>query len=572
MSAMNFSKANCKNCYKCINSCSVKAIKMFENQAEIVDDRCISCGHCLVVCPQNARSIISYKQSVKNAINSEKNVVASIAPSFAGFFQHCPPENLVAALRKLGFTRIEETSIGAGIVSKYYSEYINDDRFENLITTSCPSANLLVEKYFPSLIKYLAPVVSPMAAHAKLVKEELGEDAYFVFIGPCISKLSEAERDDSKEVDAVLTFEELVEWIYEEKIDVFNIEPAAFDRVSSSKSSAYPIMGGVLNTIGENRRKLRMIQVDGIDECIEIFKSIEKNDITGVCIEANVCKGGCIGGPYAAKDKTGLYNRILKVKEYIEFKEKAEKPEEIKIPEEINFRRDFIDKGIKRKLAQDEEIKAILENMGKFEPSDELNCGGCGYNSCREHAQAVYEGMSEAELCLPNIRSKAESFSNIIFENTPNLLFILDKDLYIKELNPAALELLKLKEDQVKGRLITSVFDGDYYTKAKETKKNLMRHKLYMKKYDLTVLLSIVYVPKQDIFIVIMINITKDEKNRAELLKVRENTVNAASEVIENQMRVAQEIASLLGETTAETKLILTKLKKLAIEESGDIR
>lgn len=571
MSAMNFSKANCKNCYKCVNSCSVKAIKMFENQAEIVDDRCISCGHCLIVCPQNARSIISYRESVKNAILSGRNVVASIAPSFAGFFQQCHPEHLVAALKKLGFSRVEETSIGAGIVSKFYSKYINNKEFENLITTSCPSVNLLVEKYFPSLIKYLAPVVSPMAAHAKLIKKELGEDTFFVFIGPCISKINEAAREDSKEVDAVLTFEELVEWIYEEKIDLLNIKPAAFDRVGGSKSSGYPIMGGVLNTINKNERKLKMIEVDGTDECIEIFKSIEKNDISGVCIEANVCKGGCIGGPYAAKDKTGFYNRMLKVKEYVEYKEKTENPEEIIIPEGINFKRNFENKGIKRKMASDDEIREILEKMGKFEKSDELNCGGCGYNSCREHAQAVYEGMSEAEICLPNLRSKAESFSNVIFENTPNLLFILDKDLYIKEINPTALELLKLREDQVKGKLINKIFDDDYYTKVKNIKKDLIRHKLYIKRYDITVLLSIVYVPKQDIFIVIMINITKDEKNKEELLKVRENTVDAASEVIEKQMRVAQEIASLLGETTAETKLILTKLKKIALEDSGDI-
>lgn len=571
MSAMNFSKANCKNCYKCVNSCSVKAIKMFENQAQIVDDRCISCGHCLVVCPQNARSIKSYKQSVKHAVLSGKNVVASIAPSFAGFFQYCPPGNLAAALKKLGFSRVEETSIGAGIVSKYYSKYINQSGFENLITTSCPSVNLLVERYFPSLIKYLAPVVSPMAAHAKLIKKELGVDTYFVFIGPCISKLSEAEREDAKEVDAVLTFEELAEWIYEEKIDVCNIRPAAFDRVSGSKSSGYPIMGGVLNTLDLIDKKLMMIEADGTEECMEIFKSIEKNDITGVCIEANICKGGCIGGPYAAKDKTGFYNRLLKVKEYIKDKEKIENPEEIIIPEEINFKREFIDKSFNRKIASEEDIVLILNKMGKYEKGDELNCGGCGYNSCREKAEAVYEGMSEAEICLPYMRSKAESFSNIIFENTPNLLFILDKDLNIKGLNRATLELLKMKETEVIGKSISLIFDDDLYTRVRDRKKSIIRHKVYMKKYNLTVLENVVYVPKEDIFIVILTNITKEEKNREELLKVKENTVNAATEVIENQMRVAQEIASLLGETTAETKLILTKLKKLALEESGDI-
>lgn len=569
MSVMKFSKANCKNCYKCVNSCSVKAIKMFQNQAQIEEDRCISCGHCLVICPQNARSIKSYKENVIDAIKSGKKVVGSIAPSFAGFFQHCPPTNLVGALKKLGFSSVEETSIGAEIVSGFYRDYIENEEYNNLITTSCPATTHLIEKYFPSLVKYLAPVVSPMVAHAKLVKKE-DENSFFVFIGPCIAKLSEAEREDAKDVDAVLTFEELTEWLHEEKIDILQVEGSSFDRISGGNASLYPVMGGVINSLKGSKKHLKFITVDGSEECIEIFRSIQKNDISGVCIEANICKGGCIGGPYAAKNKTGLYNRVLKVEEYASEKEELNK-EELKVPEDIDFSRTFENKKFKREIASEEEIKEILKKMGKNYIIDELNCGGCGYNSCREKAQAVYEGMSQADLCLPYIRSKAESMSNIIFENTPNIIIILDNDLTIKEINRSAEDIFKISKEDYKNKKINALLEDDFYSKTKDKNKNISRRKVYLKKFNLTVLENLVYIPDEDIFIIIMTNISKEVKNRNELQKVKENTVNAATKVIENQMRVAQEIASLLGETTSETKLILTKLKKLALEESDDL-
>ena len=218
MSNINFSKADCKNCYKCLRSCPVKAIKFENEQATIDEQRCIECGHCLTICPQNAREIKSDLDAVKKAINCGKKVIASLAPSFAGFFD-VQQGKVVSALSQLGFSIIEETAVGAEIVSELYNEYIKGNKQDVYITTSCPSANYLVEKYFKEIIPYLIPTVSPMIAHGKLLKEKFGQDSFVVFIGPCLAKKSEFDSYSKDNIiDAVLTFDELNSWITESGI------------------------------------------------------------------------------------------------------------------------------------------------------------------------------------------------------------------------------------------------------------------------------------------------------------------------------------------------------------------
>ncbi|MFA9397851.1 MAG: [Fe-Fe] hydrogenase large subunit C-terminal domain-containing protein, partial [Clostridiaceae bacterium] len=365
---------------------------------------------------------------------------------------------------------------------------------------------------------------------------------------------------------------ELFEWTDGENIDFGNLEDQYFDRVSTVGASGYPLIGGVLNSMDKKNIDFEFIEVDGTPECMEIFKSIEKGDITGVCIEANVCKGGCIGGPYSAKDKKGLYNRQISVKNYIRSKKKIDNIEKIEIPKNLNFSRFYRDKTFQHKYASDYEIEIILKKMGKYEKKDELNCGGCGYNTCREKAEAVFEGMSEAEHCLPFLRSKAEGFKDIIFENSPNIIMVLDENLKVKEFNPTSEKTFNIRAFDIKTKYINELFDDKDFRKVKETGNSIINHKVSISKYNLVVIENIVYVPKEEIFISIMTNISDDEKNKKELSKVKQETINAAQEVIDNQMRVAQEIASLLGETTADTKVILTKLKKLALQEQGELK
>ena len=572
MSNINFSKAFCKNCYKCLRSCPVKAIKFENEQATIDEERCIECGHCLTICPQNAREIKSDVEVVKGAINSGKKVIASLAPSFAGYFD-VQQGRVASALKKLGFSLIEETAVGAEIVADLYNNYIVENKRDVYITTACPSANYLVEKYFKEVIPYLIPKVSPMIAHGKLLKERLGQDSFVVFIGPCLAKKSEFEYFSKDNViDAVLTFDELNSWITELGIDIHELEEGNFNINPYSKGQRFPVGGGIIEAMGEQLKQsqLTIISVSGMEECIEVFNSVKNGDLNGVLIEASACKGSCIGGPVMVKNGENYYTKLRKVKSYIKSRKNYNHPVNTVIPNDINFNRQFTDKTIKRTIATEQEIKAIMKKMGKYEIVDELNCGVCGYNSCREKAQAVYEGMAEITMCLNYMRTKAESLSNEIVENTASNLILLDGEMNVREINPAAKAIFKIQSQNIIGKPISLLIDDTDFKKVRESGENIIGKKVAYPQYGVVFIENIVYLPKQDMVLASMINIMTEEKNKKELMKVKENTLNAAQEVIEKQMRVAQEIASLLGETTAETKIILTKLKKIVAGEDGE--
>lgn len=573
MSLINLSKTSCKSCYKCVNSCAVKAIKMINEQAETVDDRCINCGHCLAVCPQNARSIVNDVDLIKSAIADNRKLVASVAPSFPAAFNIGDGTKIVTALKLLGFYAVEETAAGAEAVLDIYKKLLREGNYKNFITTSCPASNYLIEKYYPSLIKYMAPVVTPMAAHAKMIKESYGKDAFVVFIGPCVAKKKEAEDYEADGfIDAVITFDELTDWLLEENIDVSSLEKTEFNSKTCREGASFPIVGSILdNSMDEAlKSKYETIKIDGTSECMDLFRSMENGEITDVCIEPNICRGGCIGGPGFLDAESSFYNRRKKVKQYVSHKHHKEL--EAADTDDKKFLTEFEDMHIHRSSASDEEIQNILRKMGKFSKEDELNCGGCGYNTCIEKAQSVAEGMSEPTQCLPFIRSKAESLKNMIFEASPNAIFIIDEDMRILECNPKAEKVFCINAYDAKGKPISMLMDDSDFMKVKSTKENKLNRKITHSKYGAVMIEDIIYLEKQQSILIIMNDITEEEKNKKELTLVKENTLDAAQAVIENQMRVAQEIASLLGETTAETKVILTKLKKLAAEESGGVR
>jgi PAS domain S-box-containing protein len=569
MNLLNFSKANCKNCYKCLRTCQVKAVKIKNDQAGIVEERCIGCGQCLVVCPQDARNIKSDLEEVKLAIRQNKKVIASVAPSFVGAFNLQSAGNLAAAIKCLGFDAVEETAVGAEVVAHLYDKAINNNKYENLITTCCPSANYLVDRYFPSLTKYLIPVVSPMLAHGKVIKQSYGYDSFVVFIGPCTAKKIEALSFQHKGIiDAVLTFEELSKWMEEEAVDINSLQPQEFEATACFRGQAFPLIGGVLDSF-EDSPKYEKLRVDGIAECMEVFKSIEDGNLQGICVEVNVCRGGCLNGPGMPRHERDFYTRQKRVKEYINRKScfiSASRD----IPTNLDFTKVFVARPIERNLASGEALKEILENMGKYETSDELNCGGCGYNTCREKAQAVYEGMAEMNMCLPYMRGKAESVTNVIFDNTPNIILFIDDKLNIKEINPTAQKIFGVKEEFIKERPISIIMDEEPFKLVRDSKKSLLAQRVSYQNYGVVLLQNILYLEKQNVILAIMSNITKEEKQRDELKRVKENAIDAAQRVIEKQMRVAQEIASLLGETTAETKVTLTKLKEIALQETGE--
>ncbi|WIV11720.1 [Fe-Fe] hydrogenase large subunit C-terminal domain-containing protein [Proteiniborus sp. MB09-C3] len=572
MKFISFTRENCNNCYKCLRTCPSKAITILEDHAEIVDDLCISCGKCQVVCQKEALHIKSNIEQVKEAIQNKKRVIASIAPSFPGAFNIDDEYKIVTALKLLGFEMVEETAIGAEIVLDYYDKYWEEEKYENLITTSCPSVNNLIEKYYPSLTKYMIPVVSPMIAHGKLLKHRYGMDSVVVFIGPCLAKKAEAEDFQHRGIiDSVLTFEELSHWFAEENIVLNNLKPQPFNHTSYKRGSSFPAKGGLVDHNGSNESKYEIMRINGVENCKEFLECIENNSISGIFVELNICNNSCIDGPGMPRDNTNHYVRKDKIKGYINKKRNRNQGDIEYNYEKIDFTKIFFNRKANRKTASEKELREILGKMGKHKPEDELNCNACGYFSCREKAESVFEGMSDINMCLPFMRAEAESLRNVIFENSPNIIFLLDEELCVKEFNPKSERAFGIKAENIKGEPILKLIDEDIFRRVISTKENLVGQKVFYPEYGLVLIGNIIYLEKEKVLMVIMTDVTLAEKNKEELAIVKEKTINAAQEVIEKQMRVAQEIASLLGETTAETKVILTKLKDIALGEAGDI-
>lgn len=574
MNYIDISGSNCKNCYKCLRACPVKAIKFKNEKAEIVEERCISCGRCLVICPQNAKKDKPDIKYVKDALKAGKKVVASVSSVFAGAFS-VHEGKVVSALRQLGFSYVEETALGGEIVTELYKDYVENTNLNNYITTACPSAVNLIEKYFPSLVNYMIPISSSMTAHGKILKEIWGKDAFVVFIGPCIAKKTESDiYEKEKIVDAVINFDELKSWFKECDIDLNSLPIGEFDRNAYKKTRSFTLTGGIIDSMGDviKNNNLTPLAVSGMEECIQVLKSMEMGQLSNVFLEPSTCKGDCVGGPNMIKNEVSYYTRLNKVKNYIKNRDASNIIGLLSVPDSIDFSTNFKDRHFERKKAPKEELFKIMKAMGKHNKEDELNCGVCGYNTCIEKAQAIYEGMAEPNMCLHFMRNKAENLTNVIFENTVNCIFILDENMNVKEINPAAEKTFMIKAEDIKDKPISILINDDDFRYVHETGESIVGKKVYYYKYNVVFIKTIVYMPKQDMVMVSMMDITEEEKNKEELLKVKEQTIDTAHKVIEKQMRVAQEIASLLGETTAETKITLTKLKQVVEGDRSDIK
>lgn len=567
MNIISVSQANCKNCYRCVRYCPVKAIKIIGDQAEVVDKLCLYCGRCVAECPQRAKRVRDDLDKVKELIRRGERVVASIAPSYPAVFDVSSPSDMFSLLRGLGFYGAEETAVGAEAVSMEYRRLIEGGDLGPIITTACPVVKNLVEKYYPGLISNLAPAVSPMVAHGRLLKERYGQDARVVFIGPCIAKKGEAQDQSvCGDVDAVLTFQELSDWIeganYE---DAGRKNEQADGVVQPIRARCYPLPGGLLKTCGIDGDMLskKVVVIDGIDNCMECLEAMEHGRVSGQLFEMMACRGGCIGGPSIASSSS-LYERRQRLVKFIGDNRQQHRIEMRGLEVGgINLSRSFELKAFKAPKPGCQEIKEILDSIGKTTPEKELNCGACGYPSCRKKAEAVYRGMAEPDMCIPYMRSRAESLANLIIDYTPNGIILVDSNMNIREMNRSAEKMFNADKERVKGKALSSVIDDGDFAWVLANKTSLKGKKVRYPQYSLITLQTICYIPEQELVLAIIQDITEQEKQRNELERVREETLEKAQEVIDRQMRVAQEIAGLLGETTAESKMLLLRLMEL---------
>lgn len=560
MGVINFSKANCKNCYSCVRACPVKAVRVKNEQAEILEERCITCGKCLKTCPKNAKEIESELELVKRFLKDKTRIAVSLAPSFIAAFGESG-NSVCAALKKLGFQYVEETVVGAELIAQKYEQVANCIDGKCYITSCCPSVNDLIKKHYPNQIKHLIPVISPMECHGRIMKHRYGRETKVVFIGPCFAKKVEAKEDNN--IDAVLTFEEINKWFKEEELDLNNLNEVPFDRVCEPMRR-YPIIGGATHRLNSEDIKRRIIYVDGAEECIEVLKQIGNGKFKDVLVEMSLCRHGCIDGPAMPENNTNVYERRQMVKNYALNCQKNNDDVEICGAElGIKIDKEFKPSFSALKQPGSNEIRQILMKIGKYEEEDELNCGTCGYSTCKEKAVAVYNGLAELTMCLPFMRQRAETISNVLFDITPSIIIFVNTSLEIIDFNPAAENLFSVRKNIALGLPLSTLLNTDIVEEVNVSKASIFGKKIYLPREDATVIQSAVWVEKNESILVVLHDITEDILQQEKLKVMKMNTINMAQSVIEKQMRVAQEIASLLGETTAETKVSLTKLKRL---------
>lgn len=546
---LQLKKSNCKNCYKCIRNCPVKSIKFADGQANIIPDECILCGRCFVNCPQDAKQIRDDVPRVKEMIASGKKVIASVAPSFIAEFPLMDFAAMKSALLKLGFADAQETAIGATIVKTEYEKMIASGKHDVIISSCCHSVNALIQKYYPSVLPYLADVLSPMLAHCRVIKEE-NPGACAVFIGPCISKKEEAELYG--ECDVALTYEELEAWMNEA-----GVVPAgdSTEPDEGKRGRFFPIKGGIIKSMHTENTGFTYLAVDGVQNCIAAIKEIESGALKNCFIEMNACEGACINGPAISHHHKPLLSGEVKVVAFAG-------DDEFRVAMPIDTFKNIPYIGTHEKIPGEAAIKEILAKMGKTSPEQELNCGSCGYPTCREKAIAVYQGKADLSMCLPFLKEKAETFSGYVINNTPNAIFVLDENLCVQQINKAGCALFNLKTPSyILGSPIVRLLNPADYLGVMTSGVPIKEKKHYLAEYKKYVAETIVYDHEYHIVFSIMRDITSEEERQSERSELCNKTVAITNEVIEKQMRVVQEIASLLGETTAETKIALTQLK-----------
>ncbi|MBQ1234398.1 MAG: 4Fe-4S binding protein [Oscillospiraceae bacterium] len=554
---LTLKKSNCQNCYKCIRHCPVQAIRFSGNQAHIIDEECILCGQCFVVCPQNAKQIVDETEKVKVLLQSGDPVIVSLAPSFVANYDAVGIGTMRKALKQLGFYDVEETAIGATVVKSEYERMLREDDRDVIISSCCHSINLLIQKHFPQAIEYLADVVSPMQAHCMDIKKRF-PNAKTVFIGPCVAKKDEADHYKGV-VDAVLTFEQLTKWLEAEQV-MLDVE---MDDTLCSKARIFPTTGGVLKTM-EQIPGYTYLALDGVENCIAALKDIISGNIHKCFIEMSACVGSCMGGPVMEK-----YHQTETVRDFITISNYAGKEDfQVAQPNGSELRKGFTYIEPRYPRPSETEIQNVMRQMGKFKPSQELNCGSCGYNTCREKAIAVIQGKAEISMCLPYLKEKAESFSDIIVNNSPAGLLVLNEDLEVQQINGSARKMMNIRyASDILGDQVIRILDPTLFMKVLQTGRDIRDERVYLAEYDLYVDQTIVHDKDSHLLMSILRDVTDAQREREKKENISRQTIEVADRVVDKQMRIVQEIASLLGETAAETKIALAKLKESIQDE-----
>ncbi len=565
-SVVSTNVARCRDCYRCVRNCPVKAVRVQGGQAQVVPELCIVCGTCVRECPQGAKSVRDDRDLVREALAAGRTVVASVAPSAPAYFGIQSFAQMERALRALGFAAAHETAFGAEMVGLAHRELVEAEPSRwPIITSSCPVVVNLIEIYYPDLIPHLAPIVSPMLAHGRWLRQRYGDSAFLVFIGPCFAKKGEIHDEAVRGVmDAALTFGELSEWLESGGIAMPQ-PPDEHERVPRANARAFPVEGGLVGTANLDTDILtsEIVTTSGLAACEDVLRSIRAGGLQASLVELMACEGGCINGPGMGKD-IGVYLARQRVLDYAARRQPQPLPSRAEWP---SLSRTYRDKSVPLPEFTEEQIREVLHRVDKYTPEDELNCGACGYPTCRDKAIATLRGLAEATMCIPYTRKRAESLRQVVMAVTQDPVITVDTRLHIQDMSPSAEAMLRCALQQIIGHPLDEVAPPvvlEGFQRVRQTGQPIIRQRLTLN--GLVVEQTIVAVKDQNLIVGILRDVTEREQQREQLERIREETLQRTQEVVIKQMRVAHEIAQLLGETTADTKIMLSRLAKLLEE------
>ncbi|HOT62329.1 MAG TPA: [Fe-Fe] hydrogenase large subunit C-terminal domain-containing protein [Treponemataceae bacterium] len=567
-------KTQCQDCYKCIRECPVKAIRVEGGHATILTDLCVLCGHCVTVCPAGAKRVRDDLDRARQLLRLKDRVFVSLAPSFASEFAEIDPAGLVRAIVSLGFAGVSETAIGADLVSAELAEDFRraaaGDRGQRLILSSaCPVAVEYVKRYRPELAPYVADRASPLLAHARFLRARFGDDVGVVFVGPCVAKKREA--DVWGEIDCAITFGDLRRWLEETGTRLPRagegpeVDPGFVPR-RAAKGALYPVDGGMIESIRQYAPGggVRAMAASGLGMIERTLRGLEPETLKApLFLELLACPGGCVNGPGACAASSGAARRMS----LLDYAEGASAVLDEARPTMTGTLP--VDPVERREIGEDE-LRAALRQVGKRDARDELNCGSCGYDTCRGFARAMVEGRAERTMCVSYMRALAQKKANGLIRAIPSGVVIADAGLHVIECNE---NFARLMGDEIVSmyearpglegadlaaitdlsRLFRDVLAGDGPEVIEREVRDGKR-----------ILHATVFsVERGECACGVVQDVTAPQVRRDRVIK-------QTRRVIDKNLAVVQKIAFLLGENAAETEATLNSIVESFAADEGD--
>lgn len=546
-------KRECQDCHKCIRECPVKAIRVQDTCALVVPELCILCGNCILACPSKAKQACDDMPTARALLKSGRMVIASLAPSFASQYPGVRPAQLIRALKELGFSAVSETALGAQQVSANVRQLIENAPKKIWISSACPAVVDYICKYHADCLPNLCGVLSPLLTHCKMLRAQYGDDIAIVSIGPCVAEKKEAE-EHSELLDAALTFEDLDTWLIEKKLHLTEMIGTPDDRFvpeEAQEGALFSIEGGMAAGLAskDGTSDLQFMAISGIQNIDQALNDIPKwRPESSIFFQMSACVGSCINGPMAARTNS-LARRRYDILRY------AKPTSELPRKATVEIAHHYAASPASRSEYDEVQLQEALRTVGKYSVEDELNCAGCGYDTCRDFANALIAGTAERMMCATYTRKMAQKKAIALLQRMPSAVVIVDENLKIIECNASFVRLFSAGEGETKS-LEGSALSGmmpfsNLFLRVLDSGEDIVGHDL---RHGRNILNSSIFAIEPHAVIGgIFQDITAPTFQK-------EQIIGRAQEVIQKNLKTVQQIAFLLGENAADSEIILNSI------------